>query len=133
MNEMYLATDENSKYLLVTDGERWFQFDVGSNGCIGDVDFYAQNDAGEELTDEELSETIRNGIKTGKIYSADDFIYEYGEADDCGNEGSDNRYPIPDWEGMTIEEVDTHLNYNEDFDSGVVYPRGYAITVLTKI
>lgn len=97
MARMFLQSDNGGYGVLVTDGERWYywsEYRALSVGLNAD-------------TDEENAEIIRRAIRSGDLYSADDFITEMTDLDESY---------IPAYDGMTIEQIDEYENKDRDCD-----------------
>ena len=94
---MFLQSDNGGYGVLVTDGEKWYYW---SEHRALPVNLDAD-------TDEENAEIIRNAIKNGDLYSADDFITEMSDLDESH---------IPAFDGMTIEQIDEYENKDRDCD-----------------
>lgn len=88
---MFLQSDNGGYGVLVTDGEKWYYW---SEYRVLPVNLDAD-------TDEENAEIIRRAIKSGDLYSANDFITEMTDLDESY---------IPAYDGMTIEEIDRFEN-----------------------
>ena len=125
MNKMYLEDNNAGRVILVTDGVHWYAWDGAPSGYVGDIDLYREctdEDGNEiECTDEQIANDIRKGIKTGAIYSADDFITE-NDADELSER------EIEYYHGMTIDDIDRRENYTSDG-----YPLGHDITSWIEI
>lgn len=125
MNKMYLENNNAGRVILVTDGVHWYAWDGAPSGYVGDIDLYRQyiDENGEEIecTDEQIANDIREGIKAGAIYSADDFIIE-NNADELAE------HEIENYHGMTIDDIDRRVNYTSDG-----YPLGHDITSWIEI
>ena len=97
MNKMYLQSDSGGYGVLVTDGEKWYYWS----------EYRALPVSLDADTDEENAEIIRRAIKSGDLYSADDFITEMTDLDESH---------IPAYDGMTIEQIDEYENKDRDCD-----------------
>lgn len=125
MTKMYLEHNNAGREILVTDGVHWYAWDGAPSGYVGDIDLYRTytDESGDEIecTDEQIVDDIREGIKTGAVYSADDFISE-NDADELAT------HEIADYFGMTIDDIDRRVNYTSDG-----YPLGHDITSWSEI
>jgi len=108
MNRMYLEINNAGRCLLVTNGANWYNIEPTSNGFIGDIDIYA-----DDLNDEEIAESIRQGTTSGAIYNADEMI------EDACNEDNE----ISEYYGMTLPDIDRLVNYEDDLTSGDIFPK----------
>lgn len=121
MTKMYLTCGCGNYALLITDGEgHWITID--ESWFPVKLDAYDEDD---RLDDEANAQIIRDAIKSGEMYDADDFFDEYS---------NDERCYTPGYDGFTtLDEIDKAENYVEDIDSGDVHPRGYDVTSWIEI
>ena len=133
-NKMYLMEDNGGYSLLIYDAEKsaWYCVETGSNGYIGNVYIYpiVKEDAdGWEIeeTAEHIAKRIAEGVRSGDIYGADDFINDSFTDDEYRE-----KCHIPEWDGMTINEIDTDCNYTTN-SCGDVIPLGHDYTSFYEI
>lgn len=109
--KMYVDENNGSTDVLITDGNRWWYANIDSSGMFGDVDMYS-GDA------DSVARDIRNAIKRGDLYEAEDYVSDAQSGDDLW-------YEVPEFRGKTIKDIEYMVNYEEDPYSGDVLPKGH--------
>ena len=122
--KMYLQIDNGGSGLLIYDGNgRWYYFyetEIPYNIIYPKNAIAADNEA-EKI--DSMIESIRNAIDSGDLYSAEEFIDEYS---------GDERYYIPEYDALSIEEIDNIENYETTY-CGDRLPKNHDITKWYKI
>lgn len=90
MIKMYVEFNNGGSCLLLTNGTSWMYLDATE--IVPDIS--------EEET---AAENIRNAIKNGDLYDAEDLWEEL----------FDEEHHITDYDGMTLDDIDTAVNYED--------------------
>lgn len=98
MIKMYVEFNNGNNGLLLTDGNSWMYLDA--------------SEIAPDISEEETAaENVRNAIKSGALYSADDLWEE------C----FDDEHHISEYDGMKLDEIDTVANYEDGMPKGHDY------------
>lgn len=99
--KMYVEDNAGGRDILLTDGNHWWYADLAPTGYLGDVDVYGPGNIDGTARD------IRTAIRNGEMWTPDEMVDEV-----VG--GLSGWTEIADYQGMTIEDIDSLVNYNED-------------------
>lgn len=99
---MYVMDDNGGRGILLNVGNAWTYNDCTPSGTYGDVDILSGSP-------ESAAQRIRRAIQNGDVYGPDDF--EISDLNDYGFR------TIPEYSGMTIDEIDEYENNGRDFDT----------------
>ena len=113
--KMYVEDNNGGRVVLLTDGNRWWYDHLAPTGYFGDVDVYGPNDI------DGAAREIRNAINNGEIFTPEDMVDEIAE-------GMPGWTEVDEYRGMTIEDIDSQVNYNDDGT-----PKGHDETVWVEI
>lgn len=95
MIKMYIEYNNGGSCLLLTDGTRWMYLDATE--IVPDIS--------EEET---AAENVKNAIESGDLYGAEDLWEE------C----FDDEHHISEYDGLTLDEIDTAVNYENGMPKG---------------
>lgn len=104
MIKMYIEYNNGNNGILLTDGSQWIYLDAAEIAA----------DISEEET---AAENVRNAIENGDLYGAEDLW------DEC----FDDEHHISEYDGLTLDEIDTAVNY----ENGM--PKNHDVTTWEEI
>ena len=113
--KMYVEDNAGGRDILLTDGTRWWYPELAPTGYFGDVDIYGPSNI--DGTARELRLAIRNGER----WTPEDMVDEV-----VG--GLSGWTEIDEYRGMTIEDIDSQVNYNDDGT-----PKGHDETIWVEV
>lgn len=95
MIKMYIEYNNGNNGILLTDGNQWIYLDASE--ITADIS-----------TEETAAENVRNAIENGDLYCAEDLWEE------C----FDDEHHISEYDGLTLDEIDTAVNYEGEMPKG---------------
>jgi hypothetical protein len=99
--KMYIESDNGGRAVAIEINKKWYFVDCAPYGTWGDIDIL-------DGTEEEAAARIREGIKNGECYGVEDCAAEVE---------SDTLYQhIPEYDGMTVQQVEEYDNRNRTCD-----------------
>ncbi len=112
MAKMYLEINNGNNGILIDADGKWMYFDASEINA--DISEYT----GSERNVNAALNRIRDAIKSGDLYSADEFADEFAD---------DAEHIITDYDGFTLDAIDNAVNYeNNSFGDRV--PMNHDIT-----
>ena len=96
MKKMYFEINNGNNGILIENDGKWMYFDASEIPV--DISEYTD---GNRNIDAALYR-IRAAINSGDLYGLDDFIDEYS---------NDEKHAISEFDGMTIDDIDEYINY----------------------
>ena len=111
----YLEHNNGGKTILYNYNGTWWYEDTDVSGFFGDVDLYEIDENGEELPDEIIAEALKNQYMEWEYPDSDFFTEE-------------NKCYVPEYDNMSIDDIDNKCNYNPDGT-----PKGHDEIYWTKI
>lgn len=104
MIKMYIEYNNGGNGILLTDGNQWIYLDAAE--ITADIS-----------AEETAAENVRNAIENGDLYGAEDLWEEL----------FDEEHHITDYDGMTLDDIDTAVNYEDGM------PKNHDVTTWEEI
>lgn len=95
MIKMYIEYNNGNNGILLTDGSHWMYLDAAE--ITADIS-----------KEETAAENVRSAIENGDLYGAEDLWEE------C----FDDEHHISEYDGLTLDEIDTAVNYENGMPKG---------------
>lgn len=98
-DRFYIEDNNGGRMLLACSGGNWYYLDSDSNGTVAGIDIF------DDIN--KVKRSIERALRNGDI----EFDLDYWD-------------PIPEYDGMTIDDIDNMINY-ETSSSGDRLPKGH--------